>query len=84
MAQALTEWRDEELDSYGLVLEPVSQPSEGVRTYPLEDAQVTEFSGQTPPELASALSNPNLSGWTPGSGRLRRAARSGKHGTGRV
>lgn len=66
--KALTEWRDEELDSYGFVLEAVSQSSEGVRTYPLEDAQVTEFFGETPPELACALSNPNLSGWTPVSG----------------
>lgn len=78
--QALTEWRDEELDSYGFVSEPVSQPSEGVRTYPLEDVQVTEFSGETPPELASALSNPNLSGWTPGSGAY--VVRQGHESTG--
>lgn len=78
--KALTEWRDEELDSYGLVLEPISQPSEGVRTYPLEDVQVTEFSGETPPELASALSNPNLSGWTPGSGAY--VVRQGLESTG--
>ena len=78
--QALTEWRDEELDSYGFVSEPVSQPSEGVRTYPLEDVQVTEFSGETPPELASALSNPNLSVWTPGSGAY--VVRQGHESTG--
>ena len=78
--QALTEWRDEELDSYGFVSELVSQPSEGVRTYPLEDVQVTEFSGETPPELASALSNPNLSGWTPGSGAY--VVRQGHESTG--
>ena len=51
-----------------------------MRTYPLEDVQVTEFSGETPPELASALSNPNLSGWTPGSGAY--VVRQGHESTG--
>lgn len=65
---ALSEWYQQELDSYDFSPEPVSEAFSGVRTYAIGDTQVTEFSGETPQELSASLAHPRLSGWTLQSG----------------
>ena len=79
--EALTEWRDEELASYGfsmntaelavnsVTLETPPVYPQGITRYEDKNGSetyavsITEFAGETPPELAQALSHPMLAGW---------------------